>query len=107
MSFDKPARHMREYLSILMPLLHEGSVNFAGETLTYRGPGPGARRPAAPGGDRRARRRACSRLAGEVADGTITWMTGPATIADHIAPSINKAAEGPAARRPGSSRRCR
>src|SRR3954451_24723594 len=37
-SFEKPARHMREYLSILMPLLHEGSVNFSGETLTYRGP---------------------------------------------------------------------
>ena len=33
-------------------------------------------------------------LAGEVADGTITWMTGPATIGDHIAPSINKSAEG-------------
>jgi alkanesulfonate monooxygenase SsuD/methylene tetrahydromethanopterin reductase-like flavin-dependent oxidoreductase (luciferase family) len=33
-------------------------------------------------------------LAGEVADGTVTWMTGPATIGDHIAPSITKAAEG-------------
>ena len=33
-------------------------------------------------------------LAGEVADGTITWMTGPATIGDHIAPSITKSAEG-------------
>jgi alkanesulfonate monooxygenase SsuD/methylene tetrahydromethanopterin reductase-like flavin-dependent oxidoreductase (luciferase family) len=32
-------------------------------------------------------------LAGEVADGTVTWMTGHATIADHIAPSITKAAE--------------
>ena len=41
-SFEKPARHMREYLSILMPLLHEGSVNFAGDTLTYPGSGAGA-----------------------------------------------------------------
>jgi len=32
------------------------------------------------------------RLAGAVADGTVTWMTGPATVADHIVPSINKAA---------------
>jgi alkanesulfonate monooxygenase SsuD/methylene tetrahydromethanopterin reductase-like flavin-dependent oxidoreductase (luciferase family) len=32
-------------------------------------------------------------LAGSRADGTVTWMTGPATIADHIGPSIRKAAE--------------
>jgi alkanesulfonate monooxygenase SsuD/methylene tetrahydromethanopterin reductase-like flavin-dependent oxidoreductase (luciferase family) len=31
-------------------------------------------------------------LAGAVADGTITWMTGPATLADHTIPSITKAA---------------
>ncbi len=92
MSFDKPARHMQEYLSILMPLIHEGSVSVAGETLTYHGP---VQVPAPP----------CPvlvaalaprmlGLAGEVADGTITWMTGHATIGDHIAPSITKAAEG-------------
>ncbi|MET7327469.1 LLM class flavin-dependent oxidoreductase [Nonomuraea sp. NPDC005650] len=33
------------------------------------------------------------RLAGELADGTVTWMTGPRTLADHIVPSITKAAE--------------
>jgi F420-dependent oxidoreductase-like protein len=92
-SFEKPARHMREYLSILVPLLHEGAVNFEGETLTYRGP---VQFPGVP---------PCQvviaalaprmlALAGEVADGTITWMTGPATIGDHIAPSIAKAADG-------------
>jgi alkanesulfonate monooxygenase SsuD/methylene tetrahydromethanopterin reductase-like flavin-dependent oxidoreductase (luciferase family) len=32
-------------------------------------------------------------LAGAEADGTVTWMTGPATLADHIVPSITKAAE--------------
>jgi alkanesulfonate monooxygenase SsuD/methylene tetrahydromethanopterin reductase-like flavin-dependent oxidoreductase (luciferase family) len=32
------------------------------------------------------------RLAGEVADGTSLWMTGAHTIADHVAPRINKAA---------------
>ncbi len=31
-------------------------------------------------------------LAGRLADGTITWMTGPRTLADHIAPAIGKAA---------------
>jgi len=32
------------------------------------------------------------RLAGEVADGTLLWMTGPKTVANHVAPRINKAA---------------
>jgi alkanesulfonate monooxygenase SsuD/methylene tetrahydromethanopterin reductase-like flavin-dependent oxidoreductase (luciferase family) len=32
-------------------------------------------------------------LAGTYADGTITWMTGPATIESHIVPSINAAAK--------------
>jgi 5,10-methylenetetrahydromethanopterin reductase len=32
-------------------------------------------------------------LAGRLTDGTATWMTGPHTIADHIAPTIRKAAD--------------
>src|SRR5262249_33310697 len=30
-SFEKPVRHMREYLSVLMPLLHDGKVSFHGD----------------------------------------------------------------------------
>src|SRR3954451_24853730 len=36
-SFDKPARHMREYLSILLPLLRGEQISESGETLTFRG----------------------------------------------------------------------
>ena len=32
------------------------------------------------------------RLAAEHASGTVTWMTGPATLADHTVPTINAAA---------------
>ena len=39
-SFDKPARHMREYLSILMPLLEGEPASFAGETLSASTFGP-------------------------------------------------------------------
>ena len=39
-SFDKPARHMREYLSILVPLLEGEQVSFAGETLRASTFGP-------------------------------------------------------------------
>src|SRR3954470_21577431 len=34
LSFDKPVRHMREYLSVLMPLLHEGTASYKGETIS-------------------------------------------------------------------------
>ncbi|GIS33585.1 MAG: hypothetical protein Ct9H90mP5_00340 [Acidimicrobiaceae bacterium] len=33
------------------------------------------------------------KLVGRVADGTVTWMTGPETIRNHISPIINAAAE--------------
>jgi alkanesulfonate monooxygenase SsuD/methylene tetrahydromethanopterin reductase-like flavin-dependent oxidoreductase (luciferase family) len=32
------------------------------------------------------------RVAGELADGTVLWMTGPATVRDHIVPTITAAA---------------
>jgi len=91
-SYEKPARHMREYLSALQPLLHGESVNVEGETLTARGGinVPGAEAPpvlvAALGA-------LMLKLTAELADGTITWMTGVKTIGDHIAPTISAAAE--------------
>jgi alkanesulfonate monooxygenase SsuD/methylene tetrahydromethanopterin reductase-like flavin-dependent oxidoreductase (luciferase family) len=33
------------------------------------------------------------RLTGRLADGTITWMTGPKTLEDHIVPALREAAE--------------
>jgi alkanesulfonate monooxygenase SsuD/methylene tetrahydromethanopterin reductase-like flavin-dependent oxidoreductase (luciferase family) len=33
------------------------------------------------------------RLAGERADGTVLWMTGPATVRDYIVPAITQAAQ--------------
>jgi alkanesulfonate monooxygenase SsuD/methylene tetrahydromethanopterin reductase-like flavin-dependent oxidoreductase (luciferase family) len=32
------------------------------------------------------------RAAGELTDGTVTWMTGPRTLATHVVPTITKAA---------------
>src|SRR6266702_4809499 len=34
MSFEKPARHMREYLAILAPLVRGGAASFDGKTLS-------------------------------------------------------------------------
>ena len=33
LSFDKPARHMREYLEVLMPILEQGTVEHSGERV--------------------------------------------------------------------------
>lgn len=90
--FDRPARHMREYLSILGPLLERRPVSYHGETLTGNlelGIPDEGRIPvllAALGTQ-------MLRLAGRRADGTVLWMTGPATIRDHIAPTITAAAQ--------------
>jgi len=90
MSFDKPLRHMREYLSILVPLCDGEPSNFAGDTLTGRvtldvpcDPVPVL---VAALGEKMLR------LAGATTAGTMTWMTGPRTIDEHIAPTINAAA---------------
>jgi F420-dependent oxidoreductase-like protein len=88
---DRPATRMREYLSLLNPLLRGESVSHQGETVTAvgavhaAGTTPPAVLTAALGP-------AMLRVAGELSDGTVTWMTGPATLADHIVPSIAKAA---------------
>lgn len=89
--FERPARHMREYLSILGPLLERQPVSFTGETLTGNlelGIPDEGRTPVllAAMGTRMLQ------LAGRRADGTVLWMTGPATIREHIAPTIAAAA---------------
>lgn len=92
LDFSRPARHMREYLSILMPLLTERSVAFEGETMKTMaqlqvGEVPPPSVLVAALGPRMLA------LAGATTDGTITWMTGPKTVASHIAPSITAAAK--------------
>ncbi len=92
LSFDRPAVHMREYLSILLPLLHGESVKVKGDSFTYRGnvqitdtPPPKLMIAAlAP---------VMLKIAGALTDGTILWMTGPATVADHIIPAMEAGAK--------------
>jgi 5,10-methylenetetrahydromethanopterin reductase len=89
--FAKPAGHTREYLSILRPLLHGQPAKVAGDqvsadiALTTPGPTPVPLLLAALGPR-------MLRLAAELADGTVLWMTGPATVRSHIVPTITAAA---------------
>jgi 5,10-methylenetetrahydromethanopterin reductase len=91
-SFEKPARHMREYLSILMPLLEGEQVAFAGETLSAATFGPLQIAAPAPTVLVAALGTTMLGIAGRMASGTITWMTGPATVESHIIPTIRAAA---------------
>ncbi|WP_208028713.1 LLM class F420-dependent oxidoreductase [Rhabdothermincola sediminis] len=88
--WDKPVRHLREHLSILMPLARGDAVSFEGDTLTAKlalsvecDPVPVL--VAALGSQMLT-------VTGRMADGTVTWMTGPRTIASHVAPTIRRAA---------------
>ena len=79
--FDKPIRHLREYLNVLMPLLREGSVEFNGETPARQlFQKPRQQIPvlvAALGPQALA-------VTGQWADGTTLAWVGPKTIREHI-----------------------
>jgi 5,10-methylenetetrahydromethanopterin reductase len=91
-SFERPARHMSEYLSILLPLLNGENAAFEGDTIRA-GIGLSVPRPARVPVLLAALGPAMLRLAGERADGTVLWMTGPATVRDYITPAITQAAD--------------
>jgi F420-dependent oxidoreductase-like protein len=93
LSYDKPARYMKEYLASLMPLLRGETVRSAGERVTTNAFSPIEVPGAPPPVLVAALGATMLKLAGTVADGTITWMTGIGTIAGHIAPTITAAAE--------------
>ena len=88
--YEHPARHMREYLSVLAPLLRGEASNFQGETYRVSTPLTVTAAPvqllvAAMGP-------AMLKLAGTFADGTVTSWVGPKTLKSHIVPMIARAA---------------
>ncbi|MFT7652687.1 MAG: 5,10-methylenetetrahydromethanopterin reductase [Limisphaerales bacterium] len=91
MSYDKPAKHMREYLSVLMPLVRGEQANFQGDQYRVAGVELNI-----PGADTMpvvvaALGPVMLKLAAEMADGTNTWMVGPNTMENHIIASLHAA----------------
>ena len=91
LSYAKPVVHMREYLSVLMPLLRGEQCDFDGEQFRVHAKvrvldaKPVNVVVAALGPKMLA-------MAGQLADGTTTWMTGPKTLAQHTIPAISRSA---------------
>jgi 5,10-methylenetetrahydromethanopterin reductase len=93
LEYTRPAAHMRDYLSVLVPLLRDGSVRYRGEFYQVDGgfvvPGTspvpvlvGALSPL------------MVQAAGELADGVVTWLAGPRSLGEQIVPQLHAAAAG-------------
>lgn len=89
--WEKPIRHVLDYLDVLQPLLETGDVDHVGDVWSYTGR---SARPAdaAPKVMLAALGEQMLRIAGTRCDGTILWCVGPRTIERQIAPVINAAA---------------
>jgi F420-dependent oxidoreductase-like protein len=92
LSYDRPAVHMREYLTIVQSLIQTGRADFEGEMFKVHANVaiPCEKKPPvliaalAP---------VMLKTAGTMSDGTITWMTGPKTLESHVVPRLTKAAQ--------------
>ena len=107
LSYDKPAAHMREYLEVLAPLLSGAPVAYQGERyrvnagLQLEGAQPVPVLVAALGP-------VMLGVAARLAQGTITWMTGPKTLSSHVVPTLSRRrAQGRARRSRASWPACR
>ncbi|MCA9831780.1 MAG: TIGR03564 family F420-dependent LLM class oxidoreductase [Dehalococcoidia bacterium] len=91
LDFSRPVRHMREYLTVLNPLLRGERVDFEGEDFRIHSQVqvPDAAPPsvviAALGPQ-------MLRLAGRMCDGTALWMAGPKYIEEVVVPELGRAA---------------
>ncbi len=91
LEFDRPALRMQEYLAVLHALVHRGEVDFQGQVYRVKAslqvpsgsPFPVVVAALGP---------RMLRIAGEMAQGTVTWMVGLKTLETHIVPGIQRAA---------------
>jgi F420-dependent oxidoreductase-like protein len=89
--FDRPIRHLDEYLTVLCTLLDEGRVSFTGEQYRVKAfldvAGDG-RPPVLLG----ALHEQVSRLAGRRADGVLPWLAPVSWVSDVVLPNVRKGA---------------
>ena len=92
-SYERPGRYMREYLEALMPMLRGETAMVTGEVVQAITVAPLDIPDTAPPPVLVAALASYMlKITGEIADGTVTWMTGIGTVGSHVAPRINEAA---------------
>ena len=89
--FERPIRHLKEYLSVLVPLLNEGRVSFKGQMIsceadTFFQPKQLTSVLVAALGPQ------ALKVTGNLADGTTLAWVGPRTVREHIRPRLTEAA---------------
>lgn len=89
--YTSPADHLREYLSVLVPLLRDGSVTFRGDHYRvdagFAVPGTSPVDVVVGGMGPRT-----VDVAGRHADGLLTWLAGRRIVAEEIGPALRAAA---------------
>ncbi len=88
--FDKPLTHLREYLSTIRALLHDGAVDFEGEYVTARAEiaSPVQTPVMAAAAGLRA-----FELCGELSDGAISWVAPLSYLVKQALPALRAGAE--------------
>jgi 5,10-methylenetetrahydromethanopterin reductase len=90
--FATPAKHMDEYLQVLLPALTDRKVSFTGDIWSAETDGVGGAPVEAPSVMLAAMGPRMLQLAGERTDGSILWLSGPKAIAEQIKPALDRAA---------------
>lgn len=89
--FEKPIRHVKEYVTIVKSLTSTGAASFEGEQYTVQGglEIPDERLPVMLS----VLSEQMTRTAARIADGAITWLAPPSYIGSTIVPLVKEAAE--------------
>jgi F420-dependent oxidoreductase-like protein len=92
LNMDKPLGHLREYLTVLRGLLWEGKVDFDGTSVRAHAALPADVQPPRTPLPISALRTGSYRLAGEIADGAISWVSPIPYLVNTAKPAMQEGA---------------
>lgn len=100
LTMDKPLAHLREYLAVLRGILWEGASHFDGSYFRVNAELPAGTEPPRTPIPISALRSGAFRLAGEIADGAISWMCPVPYLVGAALPAMAAGAEAAGRPRP-------
>jgi F420-dependent oxidoreductase-like protein len=92
LSYEKPVRHMKEYLTVVRELLQQGATNFQGEVYRVQVQHGVAGVEGVPVMMSALGEQMC-RLAGQYSDGAIPWLAPASYVRETIVPNLRTGAE--------------